>query len=225
MKAESVKIRTEWQKALKNEFESEYFDRLVEYLKSARSSGKVIYPPGQQIFRTYDALKPEDIKVVIIGQDPYHNPDEAMGLSFSVPKGIKIPPSLRNIYKELVSDVGIETPRHGDLSAWTKQGVFLLNAILTVEHKQPASHKNIGWQTFTDATLAYLSQHHEHIVFMLWGQFAKAKKSIINTNRHMVLEAAHPSPLAGNAFQGCRHFSLANDYLEKWGRGRVEWSL
>jgi uracil-DNA glycosylase len=225
MEAQSVKIREEWQKALKSEFESEYFDKLVQYIKSARAAGQVIYPPGQHIFRTYDALKPEDIKVVIIGQDPYHNPEEAVGLSFSVPRGVKIPPSLRNIYKELVNDVGIEMPQHGDLSSWTKQGVFLLNAILTVEHKQPASHKNIGWQTFTDATLAYLSGHHEHIVFMLWGQFAKAKKSIIDTTRHMVLEAAHPSPLAGNAFQGCRHFSLANDYLEKCGRGRIEWSL
>lgn len=225
MKAEEVKINPAWQVALKNEFESDYFDNLVRFLKFSKNEGKEIYPSGQHIFKAYNELNPEDIRVVIIGQDPYHNPGEAMGLSFSVPQGVKIPPSLKNIYKELVKDVGIEMPQHGDLSSWTKQGVFLLNAILTVEHKQPASHKNIGWQTFTDATLAYLSSHQDHIVFMLWGNFARAKRNIVDNQRHLILEAAHPSPLAGNAFQGCRHFSMANDYLSQKGRGKVEWGI
>lgn len=225
MDPELVNISPIWRRALYQEFEARYFDELSAALKSAKSSGKIIFPPGPLIFNAYDSTPPADVKVVIIGQDPYHNEGEAMGLSFSVPKGKKIPPSLKNIYKELQSDVQFLEPGHGDLTAWAKQGVFLLNAILTVEKNNAGSHKNIGWQYFTDQTIRYLSDHYKHIVFMLWGNFAKNKKVLIDQEKHLVLEAAHPSPLAGNAFQGCRHFSKANAYLVGMGKAPVNWQL
>jgi len=225
MNVDSIKIAAEWKVALKNELEAPYFDILISYLKNEKINGKVIYPPEHLIFNAYNSVFPSDVKVVIIGQDPYHNPEEAMGLSFSVPKGVRVPPSLKNIYKELHTDVDFTLPQHGDLSAWTPQGVFLLNAILTVEHKKPASHRNIGWQSFTDATIRYLSDHYKHIVFMLWGHYARTKKTLIDTSLHLVLESAHPSPLARGAFFGCRHFSLANEYLKEKGRGQIEWRL
>lgn len=225
MNPHCLKISSHWRRVLFKEFEAPYFEKLCLTLKQAKEQGKIIYPPEDKIFDAYNSVIPSDVKVVIIGQDPYHNPGEAMGLSFSVPKDVKIPPSLRNIYKELSVDRAIPPAQHGDLTAWTQQGVFLLNAVLTVEHKSPASHRNIGWQTFTDATLSYLSTYHEHIVFMLWGNFAKAKKPWIDSDKHLILESAHPSPLARNAFQGCRHFSQANSYLEECGRGGVRWEL
>lgn len=223
MNPNSVKISPEWRQALSKEFESPYFDELSLTLKQAKNQGKVIFPPGHLIFHAYDKVAPQDIKVVILGQDPYHNPGEAMGLSFSVPKDIKVPPSLKNIYKELATDVGCKIPNHGDLSSWATQGVFMLNAFLTVEKNNAASHRNIGWQYFTDATIQYLSDHFEHIVFMLWGNFAKNKKTLINHSQHLILESAHPSPLAGNAFQGCKHFSQANAYLNKHGKKPIDW--
>ncbi|MFZ1751539.1 MAG: uracil-DNA glycosylase [Saprospiraceae bacterium] len=225
MNPDDVKISSKWREALKTEFLSPYFDALAEQIKSDHAQGKDIFPPGTLIFNAYNSCDPNDVKVVIIGQDPYHHPGEAMGLSFSVPKGVKIPPSLRNIYKELHADVGFEIPDHGDLSHWARQGVLLLNAILTVQKNNAGSHKNIGWQTFTDQTIVYLSTEYDHIVFMLWGNFAKNKKSFIDSSRHLILESAHPSPLAGNAFQGGKHFSRANEYLKAHGRAIIDWQL
>ncbi len=225
MLASQVKISPNWQQALKKEFESPYFDQLSVLLKQAIAQGKTIFPPGNLIFNAYDKLAPEDVKVVILGQDPYHNPGEAMGLSFSVPVGVKIPPSLKNIYKELASDISCTIPTHGDLTYWADQGVFLLNAFLTVEKNNAGSHRNIGWHYFTDATIKYLSDHFEHLVFMLWGNFAKNKKILIDGTKHLILESAHPSPLAGNAFQGCKHFSQANEYLSNNGKSVINWQI
>jgi uracil-DNA glycosylase len=225
MHSAQVNISSKWQKALQKEFESPYFNELSSTLKEKKSSGLIIYPPGKYIFQAYDKVAPDEVKVVILGQDPYHNPGEAMGLSFSVPKGIKVPPSLKNIYKELANDVGCFVPTHGDLTHWADQGVFMLNAFLTVEHNNAGSHRNIGWHHFTDATIKFLSDHREHIVFMLWGNFAKNKKSLINSEKHLILESAHPSPLAGNAFQGCGHFSKANDYLTAKGESPIDWQI
>lgn len=225
MEPRSVNISPDWRQALSKEFESPYFDQLSLSLKKAKAEGKTIYPPGPLIFNAYDTVAPDAVKVVILGQDPYHNPGEAMGLSFSVPKGVKVPPSLKNIYKELATDLGCAVPNHGDLSSWASQGVFLLNAFLTVEKNNAGSHRNTGWHYFTDATIQYLSDHFEHIVFMLWGNFARNKKVLINNAKHLILEAAHPSPLAGNAFQGCKHFSKANSYLKANGKNEIDWQI
>lgn len=220
-----VKIEASWKEVLKDEFSQPYFQSLATFLKQAKAEGKTIYPPGSLIFNAFNSTPFDEVKVVILGQDPYHNPGEAMGLSFSVPRGVRIPPSLKNIYKELHNDVGIAIPNHGDLTAWAKQGVFLLNAMLTVERNQPRSHHNVGWQNFTDAVIRKLSDEREHLVFMLWGGFARKKKELIDTNRHLVLESAHPSPLAGNAFFGNHHFSKANAYLQKNGKEPIDWRL
>lgn len=220
-----VNISPSWRNALMQEFESSYFDQLSQSLKDIIRNGTIVYPPGQLIFSAYNQVEPQNVRVVILGQDPYHNPGEAMGLSFSVPKGVKIPPSLKNIYKELSKDLGCTMPTHGDLTVWANQGVFLLNAFLTVEKNKAASHRNIGWDHFTDATIRYLSDHFQHIVFMLWGNFAKNKKILIDGNRHLILEAAHPSPLARNAFSGCSHFSKANDYLVNNGKKAIDWQI
>jgi uracil-DNA glycosylase len=220
-----VQIHPEWQTALAEEFKSSWFDALTAGLKAKKLENIEIYPPGNLIFNAYNLLAPAEVKVVIVGQDPYHNPGEAMGLSFSVPKGTKTPPSLKNVYKELQADLNLPIPPHGDLTAWAKQGVFLLNAILTVEKNKPGSHKDLGWQKFTDSTIQYLSTYHAGIVFMLWGNYAKSKAALIDSNNHCILESAHPSPLAGNAFQGCRHFSKANEYLTKMGKDPVNWII
>ena len=225
MNPNSVNISPEWRQALSKEFESPYFDQLSLSLKKAKAEGKTIYPPGPLIFNAYDTVAPDAVKVVILGQDPYHNTGEAMGLSFSVPKGVKVPPSLKNIYKELAADLGCAVPNHGDLSSWASQGVFLLNAFLTVEKNNAGSHRNTGWHYFTDATIQFLSDHFEHIVFMLWGNFAKNKKVLINHTKHLIFESAHPSPLAGNAFQGCKHFSKANSYLKANGKNEIDWQI
>lgn len=221
----NVKIEESWKNVLKDEFEQPYFQALVTFLKKEKAEGRVVYPPGSLIFNAFDTTPFNKVKVVILGQDPYHNPGEAMGLSFSVPKGVRIPPSLQNIYKEIKSDLGFEMPTHGDLTAWAQQGVFLLNAMLTVEKNRAASHQQIGWQNFTDAVIKHLSKDRGGIVFMLWGNFAKRKKELIDANKHLVLEAAHPSPLAGNAFQGCRHFSKANNYLKMNGQMPIDWEI
>lgn len=225
MNPDTVQIAPLWKNALRDEILSPYFDQLVEKLKKDKSEEKIIFPPGNLIFNAYNTVNPADVKVVIIGQDPYHNPGEAMGLSFSVPQGISIPPSLRNIYKELANDTGFIIPNHGDLTGWTHQGVFLLNAVLTVEKNKPASHRDYGWQTFTDHTINHLSANYKNIVFMLWGNFAKNKKSLIDGTKHLILESAHPSPLAGNAFQGCKHFSKANQYLMSVGKSPISWQI
>lgn len=220
-----VKIESSWKAALAEEFEKPYFESLVRFLHNEKSAGKTIYPPGSQIFRAFDLTPVEKVKVVILGQDPYHNPGEAMGLSFSVPKGIATPPSLKNIFKEIETDLGIRMSGSPDLTPWAEQGVLMLNAILTVEAHKAASHGKIGWAEFTDAVIKYISDNTEGVVFMLWGNFARSKRELIDASRHHVLEAAHPSPLARGAFFGCHHFSKANEMLAAEGKTPIDWQL
>lgn len=224
-KVTDVKIEAGWKEVLKDEFQQPYFAAIKQFLVSEKKAGKTIYPPGPLIFNAFDSTPFDKVKVVIIGQDPYHNPGQAMGLSFSVPQGVRTPASLKNIYKELNRDLEIPVANHGDLSSWAAQGVFLLNAMLTVQHKSAGSHKKIGWQKFTDAAIQRLSDEKDGLIFMLWGNFAKNKKSLIDEMKHYVLEAVHPSPLAGNGFQGSAHFSKANELLEKDGKTPVDWAL
>jgi uracil-DNA glycosylase len=221
----NVRIEESWKKVLADEFERPYFQSLATFLKTEIAAGKTIYPPGPLIFNAFDTTPFAKVKVVILGQDPYHNPNEAMGLSFSVPKGVRVPPSLKNVYKEINADLGLPIPTHGDLTEWAKQGVFLLNAMLTVEKGLAASHQQVGWQFFTDAVIRKLSEGRENLVFMLWGNYAKRKKDLIDTNKHLVLESAHPSPLAGNAFSGCRHFSKANYHLKLNDLTEIDWRI
>lgn len=223
--AANVQIEESWKRVLADEFSQPYFASIKAFLLQEKQAGKTIYPPGPLIFNAFNQTPFDQVKVVILGQDPYHNPGEAMGLSFSVPKGVRVPPSLQNIYKEIQSSLGIAPPTHGDLTAWAQQGVLLLNAMLTVQARTPASHQKIGWQNFTDAVIRHLSAEKEGVVFMLWGNFAKQKKALIDQSKHYVLEAAHPSPLAGNAFQGCGHFAAANEVLEKQGKAPIDWRL
>lgn len=220
-----IQMEEGWKQALSAEFQKPYFLQIKAFLIAEKQAGKTIYPPGPLIFNAFNKTPFEAVKVVVLGQDPYHNPGEAMGLSFSVPKGVKVPPSLVNIYKELKTSLGIQPPNHGDLTRWTEQGVLLLNAMLTVEARNPASHQKIGWQTFTDAVIRAVSDQKEGVVFLLWGNFAKSKKPLIDTSKHFVLESAHPSPLAGNAFQGCGHFVRTNEILEKQDKVKIDWSL
>lgn len=221
----NVQIEESWKAVLKEEFEKDYFNSLAAFLRAEKNGGKKIYPPGSLIFNAFNTTPFEDVKVVILGQDPYHNPGEAMGLSFSVPRGVRTPPSLGNIYKELYTDLHIPLAVHGDLTTWAEQGVFLLNAMLTVEHKKAGSHRKSGWQFFTDAVIQKLSDHRENIVFMLWGNFARQKKELINGDKHLILEAAHPSPLARGAYFGSKHFSKANNYLQQNGISPINWRL
>ena len=220
-----VKIEQSWKQALQSEFDKPYFAELVRFLHQEKSSGQVIFPPGSQIFKAFDLTPVDKVKVVILGQDPYHGPGQAMGLSFSVPDGIQAPPSLKNIFKEIETDLGITMSGRPNLEEWAKQGVLLLNAVLTVRSGQAASHSGIGWQEFTDAVIRYISDHCEGVVFLLWGNFARAKRELIDTTRHFVLEAAHPSPLARGAFFGCRHFSRANALLQQQGKTPINWQL
>ena len=225
MNPDLIKIDASWKSVLRESFSSPYFDNISQKIRDIKSTGGILYPPGPLIFNAFDSTPFGLTKVVILGQDPYHNPNEAMGLSFSVPKGVRIPPSLRNIYKELNDDVGCNIPVHGDLTSWASQGVFLLNAILTVEKNKAASHRDIGWQLFTDDVIRILSERKNNLVFMLWGNFAKSKKQLIDSRKHLILEAAHPSPLAGNAFMGCKHFSKANAYLIEHGIEPIDWQI
>jgi len=220
-----IKIEESWGQLLSEVFEESYFRDLTNNLKRLKSEGVPIFPQGSLIFYAFNLTPVHEVKVVILGQDPYHNPGEAMGLCFSVPRGIKIPPSLNNIYKELKEDLGFKIPSHGDLTEWSQRGVFLLNSILTVEKNQPGSHRALGWQKFTDSVISRLSESRDGLVFMLWGNFARQKKGLIDGERHLILEAAHPSPLAGGAFAGCRHFSKANEYLISRGKIALEWQI
>ncbi len=220
-----VKIEASWQDILRKEFDTEYFKKLISLLKADKNQGKIIYPPGSLIFHALNTTPFDEVKVVILGQDPYHGPGEAMGLSFSVPKPISIPPSLRNIFKEINRDLGIPIPTHGDLTYWSKQGVLLLNASLTVEHKLPNSHKQYGWHIFTDKIISLISEKREHIVFMLWGNFARSKKNLISESKHLILESPHPSPLAGSGFFGNSHFSKSNEYLKNYGQQPIDWQI
>jgi len=214
-----------WEKVLTKEIHKKYFLDIINFLNKETKEGKTVYPSSSLIFNAFNLTPFNKIKVVIIGQDPYHGPGQAMGLSFSVPKDIRVPPSLKNIYKELHSDIQFNIPSHGDLTPWAKEGVFLLNAMLSVEHKKPGSHKKIGWQQFTNKVISLISEHHSGIVFMLWGNFAQGKKEFIDSEKHMILEAAHPSPLARGAFFGNKHFSKCNSYLISNNKKPVSWSL
>lgn len=218
-----IKIENSWKNALRDEFLSRYFDELKAKFISAKAQNTV-YPPNSLIFNAFNLTPFDTVKIVILGQDPYHGANQAMGLSFSVPNGVKIPPSLMNIYKEIYNDLGIKEPQNGDLTYFAKQGILLLNSTLSVNANSPNSHKDFGWQRFTDAAISALSQKREHIVFMLWGNFAKAKARFIDTSKHLILSAPHPSPLA-HGFLGCKHFSKANDYLTKFGIKPIDWDL
>lgn len=220
-----VAIEQSWKEALREEFEKDYFKSLVEFLHREKAEGKVIFPPGRMIFKAFELTPVQDVKVVILGQDPYHGYGQAEGLSFSVPENVPAPPSLRNIFTEIHNDLGIEMSGNPHLEKWARQGVLLLNAILTVRSGEPASHGNIGWAEFTDAVIRYISDNCNGVVFLLWGNFARSKKSLIDTSRHHVLEAAHPSPLARGAFFGCRHFSKTNQLLAAQGKTPIDWQL
>lgn len=221
---DDVRIESGWKEALREEFLSEYFAKIKENLLAAKAR-EIVYPPGNLIFNAFNLTPFERVRAVILGQDPYHGAHQAMGLSFSVPCGVRIPPSLVNIYKEIKSDLGISEPASGDLSYWAKQGVLLLNASLSVGANRANSHSGFGWQIFTDAVIKILSARRQNLVFMLWGNFAKAKSALIDAQRHLILTAAHPSPLAGGAFFGCKHFSRCNEYLRAHGLGEIDWDL
>ncbi len=220
-----VKIEQSWKDALGSEFDKPYFASLVRFLHNEKAEGKRIYPPGGQIFKAFELTPVKDVKVVILGQDPYHGPGQAHGLSFSVPENMPAPPSLKNIFKEIETDLGVRMSGYPNLEKWARQGVLLLNAVLTVRSGEAASHSRIGWQEFTDAVIKHISSECEGVVFMLWGNFARTKSELIDHSRHCVLEAAHPSPLARGAFFGCRHFSKANAYLAAQGRTQIDWQL
>lgn len=219
----AVKIEPGWKEALGAEFEKEYFKTLSEYVKGEYSK-TTVYPPPNKIFAAFDNCPPDKVKVVIIGQDPYHNPKQANGLAFSVSDEVSIPPSLQNIYKEIEDDTGKKTPNSGNLERWAKQGVLLLNATLTVRAHSAGSHQNKGWEEFTDAAIKYLDKNKNALVFLLWGRYAKGKGEFINRNKHLVLEAAHPSPFsADKGFFNCRHFSKTNAYLIMHNKEPIEW--
>jgi uracil-DNA glycosylase len=221
-----VKIEPSWKEALKDEFNRDYFQQVVAYLKMEKAMNRTIYPPGSLIFHAFDATPIDKVKVVILGQDPYHGAGQAHGLAFSVQPGIKPPPSLVNIFKELNTDLGVPIPNHGHLEAWAKQGVFLLNASLTVRAGEPLSHSKTGWHEFTDSVIKKISDSRSNVVFMLWGKSAQDKQALIDETKHLVLKAAHPSPFsADKGFFGCRHFSKANEYLVKNRIDAIDWRL
>lgn len=220
-----VQIEKSWKEALGAEFEKPYFAALVQELHRQKQAGEVIFPPGGQIFKAFELCPLGKVKVVILGQDPYHGYGQAMGLSFSVPQGVEAPPSLKNIFKEIKSDLGIRMSGSPDLRPWAEQGVLLLNSVLTVRAGQPASHSRIGWQTFTDAVIKTISDRCEGVVFLLWGNYARSKAVLVDKSRHHVLEAPHPSPLARGAFFGCRHFSATNEILAAEGKSPIDWKL
>jgi uracil-DNA glycosylase len=225
---ESTKVRLhpEWLEVLAGEFEKDYMRDLKAFLLARKQAGAAIYPPGPEIFSALDSTPLSQVKVVILGQDPYHGPGQAHGLCFSVREGVPAPPSLRNVFRELQTDLGLPVPRHGHLQAWADQGVLLLNAVLTVERGQAGAHQGRGWETFTDAVVANVNQRCEHVVFLLWGSQAQRKGAAIDTRRHLVLKAPHPSPLSAHrGFLGCRHFSQANSWLAEQGIDPVDWAL
>jgi uracil-DNA glycosylase len=221
-----VKIEPGWKEILKDEFSKPYFLQIVTFLKTEKASGKIIYPPGSLIFNAFNSTPFDLVKVVILGQDPYHGQGQAHGLSFSVPFGIAPPPSLINIFKELKSDTGTAIPNHGNLTQWAEKGVMLLNAFLTVRANEPMSHSNIGWGQFTDTVISKISSLKQHVVFLLWGKFAQEKQVLVDETKNCLLKAAHPSPFsADKGFFGCRHFSKTNEYLARNGIDPVDWAL
>jgi uracil-DNA glycosylase len=218
-----VKIAVSWKDRLQEEFTKPYFESLISFVRSEYQANTV-YPPGKDIFRAFDACTFDQVKVVIIGQDPYHGPGQANGLCFSVQKGMKMPPSLMNIFKEIHKDLGKPVPADGDLGRWAEQGVLLLNATLTVRASTPGSHQNKGWEEFTDRVIKVISDEKENVVFLLWGAYAQKKGEIIDRQKHLVLMSAHPSPFsADRGFFGSRHFSKANDYLRSKGLKEIDW--
>lgn len=219
-------LHSSWQAIIGQEFDKPYMHALRAFLKQEKALGKVIFPPGSQIFNAFNHTPFDQVRVVIIGQDPYHGPNQAHGLSFSVPDGIKLPPSLVNIFKEIESDLGIKMTGRGDLSPWAEQGVLLLNATLTVEQANAGSHQKRGWETFTDAAIASLNQHREGLVFVLWGSYAQQKGAAIDATKHLVLKSVHPSPLSAHrGFFGQHQFSKINQYLEQHGQAPINWAL
>lgn len=219
----NVKIEPGWKQELAAEWEAPYFQTLIQFV-AGRYRNATIYPPGSKIFAAFDSCPFDDVKVVILGQDPYHGPGQANGLCFSVNPGIDIPPSLQNIFKEIHADTGAPIPADGDLTRWARQGVLLLNATLTVEAHQAGSHQGKGWETFTDHAIEALSRDRDNLVFILWGSYAKSKAPLIDKSRHLVLTSPHPSPLSAHrGFFGNHHFSLANDYLSRHGKTPVMW--
>jgi uracil-DNA glycosylase len=214
-----------WKSLLAAEKQKEYFQQILRYVEQERQQ-RLIFPAKENVFNAFKLTDFQNIKVVILGQDPYHNDGQAHGLSFSVPNNIAQPPSLKNIFKELATDCQESTPQSGNLECWAKQGVFLLNSILTVRAHEPASHSNIGWQQFTDEVIRLISQHSSNVVFMLWGNYAIQKSALINTQKHLILTAAHPSPLSAyRGFLGCKHFSKANEFLKKVGKSTIDWRV
>jgi uracil-DNA glycosylase len=226
MASSSVQLDESWKKLLNEEFDSSYFASLKTFLIAEKNSGKTIFPPGKQIFAAFDATPFDKVKVVILGQDPYHGPGQANGLCFSVNRCVKPPPSLVNIFKELQADLNIPIPSHGDLSTWAQQGILLLNSTLTVRAHEAGSHQNKGWEIFTDKTIQAISTHKTHVVFILWGRYAQSKRALIEESKHHVIASAHPSPLsAHNGFWGSKPFSKTNAYLFSKGIAPVDFSL
>jgi uracil-DNA glycosylase len=221
-----IALHESWKAPLLREFQSDYMAALKAFLVAEKAAGKQIYPKGSQWFRALDLTPLDNTRVVILGQDPYHGPGQAHGLCFSVRPSVRPPPSLVNIFKELDTDLGLARPRHGFLEHWAKQGVLLLNSVLTVEVGKAASHQGKGWERFTDAVIAQVNAKTDPVVFMLWGAYAQKKAAFVDTSRHLVLKAAHPSPLsAHNGFMGCRHFSQCNAFLQSKGLSPIDWSL
>ncbi|KRD76966.1 uracil-DNA glycosylase [Lysobacter sp. Root983] len=223
---ERVKLEPSWKARVGDWFEREDMRALSAFLRERKAAGARIYPPGPQIFAAFDATPFDQVKVVVLGQDPYHGPGQAHGLCFSVQPGVTVPPSLENIYKEIHRDLGLARPDHGYLMAWARQGVLLLNAVLTVEESRAGSHQGKGWEGFTDHVVDTLNREREGLVFLLWGSYAQAKGKVIDARRHRVLKAPHPSPLSAHrGFMGCGHFSAVNDYLSRQGLAAIDWSL
>jgi uracil-DNA glycosylase len=226
MTTDSIKLHPGWLERLRGEFASPYMADLKRFLSAEKEQGKRIFPKGPDWFRALDLTPPDEVRVVILGQDPYHGLGQAHGLCFSVPNGVDPPPSLRNIYKELESDLGVKPARHGFLEHWAKQGVLLLNSVLTVEMGRAASHRDRGWERFTDAIITAINESETPVVFMLWGSYAQKKAAFVDTSKHLVLKAPHPSPLSAHSgFFGCRHFSQANAFLESRGLKPIDWAL
>lgn len=226
MNNDRVILDPSWKQRLSSALDDPRMQALGTFLRAEKAAGKIIYPRGSQIFAALDSTPFDKVKAVIIGQDPYHGPGQAHGLSFSVPAGIAIPPSLQNIFKEIARDLGVPRPQHGCLTGWAEQGVLLLNAVLTVEQGMAGSHQGKGWEEFTDACIGALAEEREGLVFLLWGSYAQAKGRLIDNRRHLVLKAPHPSPLSAHrGFLGCGHFSLANRYLEQHGQSGIDWAL
>ena len=226
MSENRVVLDPSWKQRVGAALEHPRMQALGEFLRAEKAAGKTIYPRGSQIFAALDSTPFDAVKVVIIGQDPYHGPGQAHGLSFSVPHGVAVPPSLQNIFKEIARDLDLPRPLHGCLSSWAAQGVLLLNAVLTVEHGRAGSHQGKGWEEFTDACISALADHREGLVFLLWGSYAQAKGHLIDNRRHKVLKAPHPSPLSAHrGFLGCGHFSLTNRTLEENGHSPIDWGL